>query len=1366
MATISSREQVPMSIRSLFGFTTRSHAPSLIAAIIFTIIAAVIKPAGAIFFGKIFSSLTAFAEGSIDAHSALHDISNWCIGLGVLGGALWLFLGLFLSSWMVFGELQAMNIREQMFVSMIDKDIEWYDLLDDGISSFTVRIQTQLRELQLAVSQPLGFLLYELVSSIAAIGVAFYFSWKLTFVIIATAPVACIALYFISIRLTPAIEAQNEELAKASKLTSSAISAIDTVKAFNGQEQEVWGYDTIIQRARGSYLTQALLSALQLGIMKFIVILLFVQGFWYGLVLVAQGTDPGHILTAFYACLNAMQAVEVILPQWLVLAKGISAGHALESIVHKAHTKRKHHTDSDLRVPSRCHGDIEFNDVSFSYPSNRSQLVLKKSSFFFPAGETTYIVGQSGSGKSTLANLIMRYYEPLEGEILLDGHPIASLDIAWLHKNVTLVQQHSVVFNESILQNIAFGKLGATRGEIRKSCKAAELEETLDALPEGINTLIGSKGKMMSGGQNQRICIARAQLRDSSILILDEATSALDRENKDKVISTIRKWRQNETTIIITHDLSTILDDEYVYIMESGVVTQEGYKRNLSKKSSGLFSKSNRSPDHGELMDPASLSNDNTERPSGDIPRRSNRFRRYLAVQDTISSRNLSFESERMFSPRIPSNYNIVANTILTNTRISSEEYNNLERNGKQPNHSSRSVSLDKVVSGAGNNIQTGSVSREGNVQDDEHHTMPLESLPTRETSNKTAPEQKPATLWKIFCTVWPTLAWKDRTFFVGGFVTAIIVAAATPLFSFVFANLLNVFNLHENRGAESRKWALILLAVAFMDGLASFCSRYCLERSGDAWVNAMRVEALRRILSQPKCWFDSYTGNYLSECLDRNAEEMRNFIGRFAGNCFTALWILCITLVWALIISWKLTLVTLACGPVIFIITRAFNWASVKWEDKCNHASDDASNIFTEAFLNIKAVRALTLEAYFEDKHKRATINAYKIGLSRAGYCGLLFGCTNMISFCVAGLVFYYGTVIVTSGQRNVQQIFSVMNLLLFGISNASAMLYLVPQINSSRVTATSLIRLANLPLLSHEAHGTERLTSLFPIHIKSLCFAYPSHPQVLTLDNVSMKFDAGSCTAIVGPSGSGKSTVTSIIMGLYQLQPINHPLHLLPSLTFATSPIESIHTASLRSLMAIVPQNPVLFPTTIAANITYGLAETSPYNNPRAIAVAAQEAGIHDFIESLPEGYGTLIGEGGQGLSGGQTQRLAIARALIRRPQLLVLDEPTSALDNESAEAIRKTIRQYMISDKARGFAVVIITHDVEMMKVADRVVYLKSGRVVECGAFEELIAKSGGVFATLLGEIGSMGPPNGEPSAKNEDTVSGADGLKHRS
>lgn len=925
---------------------------------------------------------------------------------------------------------------------------------------------------------------------------------------------------------------------------------------------------------------------------------------------------------------------------------------------------------------------------------------------------------------------------------MIDGNPVKSLDPVWLRENITLVQQQSVIFNESILRNIMFGKLDASDGEIRKSCQDSELEGIIKTLPEGLSTMIGSYGKSMSGGQNQRICIARAQLRDTPILILDEATSALDRETKNKLMQAIRRWRKNKTTIIITHDLGHISDDEYVYVIEDGVVVQEGYKGSLQKKLCGPFTTNLRdSSEYEELVKPLPPLPSSVGRRSFEeyLAPRSNRFSRAHDLSDEIPQGNSSSGNTQHISPGPLLDTTTVVDIPLTKPAIQ------LQGRDVHP-ACATTVSDDKKNPTLSVNVRQLSINTNIGTHDDgrEADPIPLETLHKVKNENKGDLVIRPVSLSRIFSTIWPALLWKDRCFLVSGFIAAILVAAATPAFSFAFANLLNAFNLREDQENEARKWALVLLGIALTDGTASFCSRYCLERSGDAWINELRMEALRRILDQPKSWFEEegHSCNHLIECLDRNAEEMRNLVGRFAGNCFTALWILGITLVWSLVISWKLTLVTLSCGPIVFIVTRAFNWVSGKWENKCNKVSDAASNVFTEVFFNIRTIRAFTLERYFEEKYSKATSDTYRIGLSRAAYSGLLFGCSNMMSLCVAALVFYYGTVIVTSGQRNVQQMFSVMNLLLFGISNSSSMLYLVPQINSSRATAAFMIYLANLQSTTHESIGTERLASPFPIRLRSLSFAYPSQPQTLALDDVSMGFDANSCTAIVGPSGSGKSTITSILMGLYPPTSARHSFRTCPEVTFATSPVESIHLNSLRALMAIVPQTPFLFPTTIAANITFGLPEMSPYNNPQAIIEAARAAEIHEFIESLPEGYGTLIGEGGQGLSGGQRQRIAIARALVRKPHLLILDEPTSALDIENAAAVRQMIRQFMESGKERGVAVMLITHDSEMMKIADRIVCLQEGRVVEQGTYVGLGAKHGGVFATLVREMENTG------------------------
>ena len=230
--------------------------------------------------------------------------------------------------------------------------------------------------------------------------------------------------------------------------------------------------------------------------------------------------------------------------------------------------------------------------MSFAYPSNPSKLVLTRSSFSFAAGDLTFLVGKSGSGKSTISNLILRFYDTLTGEVRIDGHRLDSLDPAWVRANITLVQQSSVLFDDTFYRNVAFGLRNpdeATEEDIQRTCDAALLQSTIASLPDGMDTMVGSAGYSLSGGQKQRLALARARLRDPPILILDEVTSGLDNVTRTLVMEAIREWRKEKTTIIITHDVAQIEDADYVYVMDKGRVVQEGYGGHLMRDEDALF---------------------------------------------------------------------------------------------------------------------------------------------------------------------------------------------------------------------------------------------------------------------------------------------------------------------------------------------------------------------------------------------------------------------------------------------------------------------------------------------------------------------------------------------------------------------------------------------------------------------------------------------------------------------------------------------------------------------------------------------------------------------------------------------------------
>jgi ATP-binding cassette subfamily B (MDR/TAP) protein 1 len=350
-----------------------------------------------------------------------------------------------------------------------------------------------------------------------------------------------------------------------------------------------------------------------------------------------------------------------------------------------------------------------------------------------------------------------------------------------------------------------------------------------------------------------------------------------------------------------------------------------------------------------------------------------------------------------------------------------------------------------------------------------------------------------------------------------------------------------------------------------------------------------------------------------------------------------------------------------------------------------------------------------------------------------------------------------------------------------MLSINHIAHMSSYITQVNMARDAGSRLLRLARLPRTSHELLGTTQIHAAGDISFTNVSFAYPTRPNFKVLDGISFKIPHGSCTAIVGSSGSGKSTLATLLMKLYHPDMQTLVNSAQPSgLNISGHDIATLHTLTLRSHIALVSQVPVLFPTTIAANIAYGLSPSSSLSTLDSVKRAAAAAGVADFIESLPQGYQTLIGDGGTGLSGGQAQRIAIARALVREPDILILDEATSALDLASMAVVRDTVRELVwgegagsergsgpapsvlwagglavdkdiesgcdigeahLGDKTRSkmprkkMTVVIITHAKEMMAIAEHVVMLEKGSVVEEGSYRDLKRKKGGAFQRLI-------------------------------
>jgi ATP-binding cassette subfamily B (MDR/TAP) protein 1 len=974
-----------------------------------------------------------------------------------------------------------------------------------------------------------------------------------------------------------------------------------------------------------------------------------------------------------------------------------------------------------------------------------------------------------------------------------------TLDLEWLRRNVTLVQQSSVFFHDTFFQNVAFGASdpdNVSPQAVRDACSMALLQSTIAGLPDGLLTKVGSGDCNLSGGQKQRLALARAKLRDPPVLILDEITSGLDPVSRSLIMEAIRIWRKGKTTIIITHEVGQIQEDDYVYVLADGSIVQRGFGHELSKDESGLFASLVASADETCSLADSDISNSESESDCG------------IPWQEPTEERRFSGFLPR-FSTGSRLSWGLFQGTEWRVEPVNARETFIGPRQAPKQGHPPSGM---HIVTKAGLEVQSRRalharqtrekiLTQQHQASLDSLELFFLERLAERKDKTKSPKGPEPLSMLVVLKTVWPTLDFLGKGEFILGLLLCLVLASSTPIFAFLFANLLSAFWLPEARGAASVMWSVFLTVTAVAAAASTFFSYFFMEMVAQKWVNRLRAEAIQRILSQPKPWFDSasHSASNIAQCLDRNAEEMRKLVGTFLPILLSVSAMILGAIIWALVIRWDLTLVTLVGVPLALGTARANAMISDKWETNCDEAAASTGAIFSEAYSNVKVVRALTLERYFSDKHALSARSTFRLGLKRAAWVGTFFGLYNCISYFLTSLVFFYSAKILCEGLTTVTDVIRVNNLLLFTLGTAVVLLAHVPQIAAAKTTAKRMLYYANLShVAGHETQGGMRLSTPFPVRMTNLRFAYPSAPDKLILRNINLRIDAGTFTALVGASGCGKSTITALLLRLYEPSqgddesntattrppaPVrtppsySRPLTFIPSpipespvsqkktipspssaLTFASHPASSLSTRSLRAQLGYVPQTPFLFPASVFANLTYGLPENSPLRDEANVHLAARQAGIHDFIVSLPRGYDTPLGEGGQQVSGGQAQRLCIARALVRRPRLLILDEPTSALDAQSAEAIRRVVRDLVAAQRRRSgggsqggmipteeedvdMAVVVVTHSKEMMRVADRVVMVEDGVIVESGGYKELVRK-GGKFAGLVG--GGMWAP----------------------
>ncbi|TFY59934.1 hypothetical protein EVG20_g7612, partial [Dentipellis fragilis] len=632
------------SIRLLFSLlSTRDLLTFVLPAFIASLVAGGIAPFMTYVVGQVFNTFAGFplsGASSADKAALLRGVGLCALELvGLAAGALALS-SITSCLWIWTGERNTMILRQKVYESVSARDMVWFDTkmgADDsvqttegdgpvGAGGLMAKFARETDEVRMASSLASGMIVQYLTTCIACLVLGFLRSWALTLVILSAVPLLMFIQGVSQGIAGPILAVERQQTAQAATLVDRAVSAIATVKAFNAQLYEERSFFNILEKIRGAARRCNTVWGFTSGLAQFVMMAMFVQGFWFGAKLVRSGhVAAGDVMAVFWACLIATTNLQMCIPQFITLAKGKFAMSSLIGLIeqptpepapvpspvssvtlgrrpsiasHVLVGKRGAANDLRMITPSRCFGELALSDVTFAYPSRPSAPVLREVSLYLPARETTFIVGGSGSGKSTVAQLLLRMYATQEGTVSLDDQDMAYLDPSWTRAHVGVVSQGCILFDGTVHENVAMGLAApgstrspedATREEVIDACRVALMHEFVRDLPDGYDTPLGNGGANLSGGQKQRLAIARARLRDPTVLILDEATSALDATSRILVFEAIKRWRTNKTTIVITHDLSQITANDFVYVLKDGRVAEQGYRADLEKTTGGEF---------------------------------------------------------------------------------------------------------------------------------------------------------------------------------------------------------------------------------------------------------------------------------------------------------------------------------------------------------------------------------------------------------------------------------------------------------------------------------------------------------------------------------------------------------------------------------------------------------------------------------------------------------------------------------------------------------------------------------------------------------------------------------------------------------
>ncbi|MFM0200401.1 lipid A export permease/ATP-binding protein MsbA [Paraburkholderia fungorum] len=507
-----------------------------------------------------------------------NDNAKWFVPVAVIGLALIRGVSQYASGYLLayVSNKILLELRLKMFNRMIHTSVAFFQR--ETASTVINAIVFEVNQILNVLLSVMVTLVRDSLTVLFLLGYLFYLNWRLTLIVAVLLPGIGWLVGKINRRLRRLNREHQLLTNELSYIVEETVGGYKVVKVHNGEQYETDRFTAMSKRLRGYAMRMTVSGGLAQPLTQFLSSIALAVVIT---IAVVQSSSDQTTVGGFVAFVTSMLLIISPLKHLMdvnqPLQRGMTACELIFGLIDEPSEP-----EGGGKPLERARGEVEFRDVSFTYGSNatHNRHTLDRVSFKVAPGEMVALAGPSGSGKTTLVNLLPRFFDPTGGEILVDGVALPEYDLHALRSQIAMVSQDVVLFNDTVANNVAYGQT-ADRDKVKAALRAANLWDTVEAMPNGIDTLVGDNGMMLSGGQRQRLAIARAIYKDAPILILDEATSALDSESERHVQAALETLMKGRTTLVIAHRLSTIERADRILVMEAGRIVERGSHREL-----------------------------------------------------------------------------------------------------------------------------------------------------------------------------------------------------------------------------------------------------------------------------------------------------------------------------------------------------------------------------------------------------------------------------------------------------------------------------------------------------------------------------------------------------------------------------------------------------------------------------------------------------------------------------------------------------------------------------------------------------------------------------------------------------------------